>query len=101
MGQLPDWLILSVWRSLLGEIYPSIRAIAIELSEQRALRIFYYLDREPEEEDYESIEVLATNISAAVGADQISSIDVACEYSQLRFKDLERYDGFVYCRREY
>ena len=31
---IPDWLIVTLWRSLLGEIYPSIRCIAIKYTEK-------------------------------------------------------------------
>lgn len=75
---LPDWLIVCVWRALLGEIYPSIRAIAVALSKNQTLTIRYYVDRSPAEMDHESMEVVATNISASTGLDKIAHIDLEC-----------------------
>ena len=49
---------------LLGEIYPAIRAIAAEFV-GKTLLISCYLEREPTDFDFESIEVLATNISTS------------------------------------
>ncbi|WP_378993897.1 colicin [Paraherbaspirillum soli] len=98
---LPDWLIVCVWRALLGEIYPSIRAVAIALSDNRILTIRYYLDRIPLDMDHESIEVVATNISASISLDMIAHIEVDCQYSSSSFGALDCLDGFIYCRREY
>ena len=100
--RLPDWIIVCVWRALLGEIYPSIRAIAVALSENRTLLIRYYMDRAPTEMDDESMEIVATNISASVGfGDSISHIDLDCQYATGPLGDLDCLDGFIYCRREY
>ncbi|MHA6848862.1 colicin [Ralstonia syzygii] len=99
---LPEWLVLSVWRALLGEIYPAIRAIAISFSSSRELTIRYYLDREPTQYDLESIDVLLTNILA--GAPEGQRIEAAfdeCIRSESRLKDLDVLDGLVYARREY
>jgi hypothetical protein len=101
-SSLPDWLIVCIWRALIGEIYPSIRAIAIEHSKAKRLTIRYYLDREVNEMDSESIEVVATNISAA-GYDEIDQIAVECEYPSLSLPigEFDNLDGFIFCRREY
>lgn len=100
MNNLPDWLILSLWRSLLGEIYPAIRAIAASF-DGKTLLIRYYLDREPSEFDVDSIGVLSTNISASVGPALIEVISVECVCAIRPLKDLEPLSGFLYCRREY
>jgi hypothetical protein len=101
MRSVPDWLILLVWRALLGEIYSSIRGIAISYSENNTLIIRYYLDREPLDFDHESMEVVATNISSLVGLEKISRIELECEYAWGPIGKLNCLDGFVYCRREY
>ena len=74
MKAIPDWLILCVWRALIGEIYPAIRAVAISISEKNSLVIRYYLEREPVDFDYESLEVVATNVTALIGAHSIPHI---------------------------
>ncbi len=101
MKTIPDWLFLYIWRALIGEIYSSIRAVAVSLSENNSLIIRYYLDREPLDFDYESMEVVATNISSLVGLDKISCIELECEYAVEPIGKLECLDGFVYSRREY
>jgi hypothetical protein len=100
VNKLPTWIILHIWQSLLGEIYPAIRAIAAEFV-GKTLLIRYYLEREPTEFDVESVEVLSTNISASAGSELIERINVECFHATRPFKDLDALSGFVYCRREY
>ncbi|WP_088683667.1 colicin [Rhizobium sp. R635] len=100
MNKLPNWLILHIWQSLLGEVYPEIRAIAAGYDE-KTLLLRYYMDREPTDFDMESIEVLSTNIFASVDSGLVERIDVECSHAALPFKDLDQLSGFVYCRREY
>jgi len=100
MNKLPDWLVLHIWRALLGEIYPSIRAIAAGF-EQGELTIRYYLDRNPCDFDFESIEVVATNISAAAGSAIIKKVAVQCILETAPLRDINHLSGFIYCRREY
>jgi hypothetical protein len=102
--KLPKWLIMSIWKSLLGEIYPAIRAIAISFSNKNELMIRYYLDREPTEFDFESIDVLLANVFSGLGrGEEIDSASGECIYSghEFRLKDLDALDGFIYARREY
>ncbi|WP_339495541.1 colicin [Pseudomonas sp. RA_105y_Pfl2_P56] len=101
MRALPDWLVLCVWHALIGEIYPAIRAIALSLADDRTLFICYYLDRQPTEFDWESLEVVATNISASIGQDKVLHIEVECKFSSDPIGNLECFEGFAYCRREY
>lgn len=100
-NQVPDWLMLAVWRALLGEVYPSIRAIALRFDEDGCLLIRYYLDREPIEMDDESLETVATNLSAATGRGQVARIELDRKFAIDRLGSLDELDGFVYCRREY
>jgi len=101
MKALPDWLVLCVWRALIGEIYPAIRAIALSLTDDRILLICYHLDRQPTDFDWESLEVVATNISASIGQKEISEINLECKFSSGPIGRLEDLEGFVFCRREY
>jgi hypothetical protein len=101
MKSIPDWLILCVLQALLGEIYSSVRGIAISFSKSNILTVRYYLDREPLDFDHESMEVVATNISSLIGVNKISRIELECEYSFGSIGELNCLDGFVYCRREY
>ena len=90
-------LLLSAQRALLGMIYPSVRAIAIGHEDMNLLKIIYYLDREPNELDYENI----NEVSAEICAD-ISFVDVEekCIYTISHLKDLDNLSAWVYIRED-
>lgn len=90
-----------MWRALIGEVYPNVRAVAIALSASGNLLIRYYLDREPTDFDWESLEVVATNLSAQVGLDKIAQVELECQFSDQPLGKLDFMDGVVYSRREY
>lgn len=99
---LPDWLVLSFNRALLGEVYPQIRSIALEFSSRKkSLLIRYYLDRQPTEFDYESISVVETQLGAGLSGEYYSECDLQCVFSQEPMGKLDSLDGFIYARREY
>jgi hypothetical protein len=98
--RIPDWLTLLLWHGLIGEIYPSIRAIAIALSKDKTLLIRYYLDREPTDEDFESMEIVATNVSSAIGSEPIEHIDIDCQMGVGPIGNLDTLEGLIYCRNE-
>ncbi|MCA8866284.1 MULTISPECIES: hypothetical protein [unclassified Halomonas] len=99
---LPGWLVLWVWQALIGEIYPEIRAIALRYDANKNLLIRYYFDREPTEDDVESIECVITNILAHTSSnEQIRNIEEEAIFSEQKIADLDLLDGLVYARREY
>lgn len=102
MNSLPDWLRLWIQDSLIGEIYPAIRAIAVRFSEERALTLRYYLDREPQEGDRESVAMVMTEILANTSSnDEIREVHEECVCSDVLLKDIDMLDGLVFARREY
>ncbi|MND72198.1 hypothetical protein D3C81_1123480 [compost metagenome] len=101
-AQLPDWLVACFRIALLGEIYPNIRAIAVGYHESGFVLIRYYLDRQPIDFDFESLEVVATNLDAMGGKNQaINKIDIQCVRAEGSKQELESLSGFIYSRREY
>jgi len=100
-AKLPHWLIARFRIALLGEIYPNIRAIAVGYHEGGFVLIRYYLDRQPIDYDFESIDVVATNLDALGGGQDINKIDVQCVYADGYKREFEALSGFIYSRREY
>ena len=99
--KLPEWLVIWVWQSLLGEIYPEIRAIALRYDTEKNLLIRYYFDREPTEDDIENIEIVVTNILAHTSSNnEIVSLQEEAIFSNENFSDLDILDGLVYARKE-
>ncbi|MCA6221842.1 hypothetical protein [Photorhabdus antumapuensis] len=100
---IPDELFIWVSKALLGEIYSAIRAIAVGFNnEERILTLRYYLDRAPTEEDYESLDIVITNILAHTSSNEdIRSVNDEAVFSTKPFKDLDSLSGFIYVRREY
>jgi hypothetical protein len=89
-------VLLSVHRALLGMIYPSIRAITIGYKGEIKFRIAYYLDREPVEEDYESISIVAGNVLADL---DFSEVEERCYNAPERIIDFKKME-LVYFRKE-
>ncbi|MDR3577820.1 MAG: hypothetical protein P4L50_28490 [Anaerolineaceae bacterium] len=101
MKKIPDWLYIWTIKALLGEIYPSIRAIAVGFSTDSLLTLRYYLDREVEETDRENIDEVITNILANTSSnDDIKNVKDEIYFDLRPFKDLEPLDGFIYLRKE-
>lgn len=101
LNRLPDWLVVCFRVALLGEIYQEIRAIAVGYDEKGRVLIRYYLERDPTDLDWESVEVVATNVDAASSEVGISRIDVECLYVSGPLRGLPSLGGFVYARREF
>ena len=77
---IPDELWNSIVIAFIGEIYSNIRAIAIGYDND-SITFRYYLDREPIDFDYESLEIVATNFDACSPASiPIKNIDIECIY---------------------
>ena len=92
---------LDIWNmlriALLGEIYSHIIAIAIKYDDQ-SLLIRYYLDRNPIDFDYESIEVVATNLDAT-SKNLFTKLDVECVFYSGQLNMMDSLDGFFYVKR--
>jgi hypothetical protein len=90
-------LLLSMQRALLGMIYPSVRAIAVGFDQLKKLKVIYYLDREPVEDDYESISEVTTEVIADIDFQEVEEL---CIYSQDPISKLDGLNSWVYTRRE-
>lgn len=90
-------VLLSIQKALLGMVYPEIRAIAVGFEGVQKLTVVYYLDREPNEEDYENI----SDVTAEVLGDiNFSQVEENCIFSVDLLSNLDSLDSLVYMRKE-
>lgn len=90
-------VLLSIQRALLGMIYPDIRAIAIGFEGTQKFTVIYYLDREPNESDYESISDFTSEVLADI---DFSEVEEKCVFSNDIISNLSSLDFWVYMRKE-
>ena len=102
MKRLPLWLHRWICAALIGEIYPEIRVIAVKFSEAHELLVRYYLDREPNEDDYDSVDMLISEVLANTSnATEITYYKGECVFSKEHMRELNQLDEVIYARREY
>lgn len=94
---LRNKVLISAQRALWGMVYPSIRAIAVGFDGLDELTMIYYLDREPLEQDYESISIVTGNICADI---EFESVNEKCIYTMENFNKLDYLTSWVYVRKE-
>jgi len=95
-------ILLALQSSLLGEIYPTIRAVVFKYnSDYRHFTIRYYLEKEPDEDDYENIGVVVAEFLSNFKFSDFDKVDEECVYSNIPISELDILDGMVYCRKEH
>lgn len=90
-------VLLSTQRALWGMIYPSIRAIAVGYEGTKKLKLIYYLDREPNEDDYENISDVTGEICSDV---DFSELEEQCVFTLEPISKLDNLESWVYIRKE-
>lgn len=90
-------VLLSIQRALLGHIYPSIRAIAVGFEDRKKLIVFCYLDKEPDEEDYENLNGITGEVCADI---EFTEVEERCIFTLESFSKLDNLDSWVYIRKE-
>ena len=90
-------VLLSMQKSLFGMIYPAIRAIAVGFEGLKKLKIIYYLDREPNENDYENLSIVSSEVCADI---DFSEVEELCIFSMEPFSKLDNLTSWVYMRKE-
>jgi hypothetical protein len=88
-------VLISIQRALLGMVYPEIRAIAVGFTEIK-LHVVYYLDRKPNDDDYENIAEVTTEVFADINFNEVKE---ECIFT-LEPLQLNGLDCFVYMRKE-
>lgn len=85
--------------ALLGEIRPSVRAVVFKYdSSKKYFMLRYYLDTEPQYDDYYSAECAVVEFSALFSWEMFDVLDSECIYSELPLPQLDPLDGFVFAR---
>lgn len=90
-------LLISVQRALWGMIYPSVRSIAVGFDGLKKLKIIFYLDREPIEEDYEILSEVTSEVCADLS---FSEVEELCIFTNEPFSRLDNLTTWVYMRKE-
>ncbi|MGE6356699.1 hypothetical protein ACQKCJ_22745 [Flavobacterium sp. NPDC079362] len=90
-------VLLSIQRALLGMIYPEIRAIAVGFEGLRKLTVIYYLDREPNSDDFENISDVTAEILSDIS---FSEVEEKCFFSDEIIAKLDNLDSWAYVRKE-
>ena len=101
MGLTTQNIRVALQISLLGEVYPDVRAIAYSYnSDRKFFLIRFYLNREPTEDDYENVSVVMTEFISHFRYSEFDEIKEECMYSNLPKAALDALDGFVYSSKE-
>ncbi|OMQ12523.1 hypothetical protein [[Flexibacter] sp. ATCC 35103] len=90
-------VLLSTQKALLGMIYPEIRAIGVGFENKDKFTIVCYLDREPNEDDYEILSDVTGEILSDI---DFLEVEEKCVFSNETFLNLETLDSWVYKRKE-
>ena len=90
-------ILISIQRALLGAIYPSIRAVAVGYNGKVKLKVLYYLDREPFEDDYVNISDVTGEVLADI---DFSEVEELCVHTTEPFSKLDCLESWVYMRME-
>lgn len=92
---------LALQDALLGEVYPSIRAVVYKHNPIRKhFTLRFYLDREPDEVDFENIGLVATGFLSHFKFSDFDKVEEECIFNSDQPSKLDIMDGIVYRRRE-
>ncbi len=90
-------VLISIQRALWGMVYPSIRAIAVGFNGMEKLKVVYYLDREPNDDDYENISDVTGEVCSDIAFMEVEEI---CKFTLEPFSKLDSLESWVYMRQE-
>lgn len=90
-------VLISIQRALWGMIHPSIRAIAVGFDGRKKLKVVYYLDREPNDDDYENISDVTGEVCSDIAFMEVEEV---CKYALDSFSKLDNLESWVYMRQE-
>ena len=88
---------LTIFTAFLGNIERNIRALAYDFTDSK-MTIYGYLDNEPDEDDYESIDIAITEIISSYS--NFTSQNIILTKSQEPVGKLPFYKGWIFVRKE-
>jgi len=95
-SELRQNVLLSLQRALLGEVFPALRTVSVEISND-GVKFYCYVDGPPTEEDLESLECVETEVMADFAED----FDVSHEVLQVDVPNSAKDKRYaVFARRE-
>lgn len=89
--------LLSIQRALLGAIYPAIRVISVNFQGLDKITINCFLDREPNNDDYENISIVTGEVCADI---PFKSAEEKCICFTDNLNSLSSIGIWVYMRKE-
>ena len=99
MTSIPDQLVLCVWRALLGEVFPNLRAIALSFR-KKVLTIRYYVDGELTEPDQESIDFVLAGVSATMDIEVVEELKFECVATRDPIGTVDPLDQLIFAKKE-
>jgi hypothetical protein len=90
-------LILVMQTAFLGEIAENVRAIAFDYTDN-TIMLYVYLDGNPNEEDYDVIDAVVTEIMASLPDILYQKIEISENKEPIR--NLKNYKGWFFVRKE-
>lgn len=88
---------LTIFEAFLGAINEGLRAISFDYYEKKIV-IYVYYDREPNDKDYEIIDIAVTEILAS--NPQFQNQEIILKYSIEARSQLDCHKGWVFLRYE-
>jgi|GEM_PF-4022720 len=100
MGIKREEILLALQSSLLGEISTSVIAVVFQYNaENRYFKLRYYLDKEPDKDEYESIGNVVAEFISNFKFSDFDKVDEECFYTTLLPSEVDILDGIVFCRK--
>ena len=90
-------VLISMQRALWGMIYPEIRAISVGYEGTQKLIVNFYLDREPNEDDYENIAEVTSEVFKDIN---FMEVEENCIFTLEPISKLDNLISWVYIRKE-
>ncbi|MCC3158863.1 hypothetical protein LJ737_16590 [Hymenobacter sp. 15J16-1T3B] len=101
MSPLRTDILLAIQNALLGEVEQHLRAVAFDYSASiKYIKLYFYLDRMPNEEDEEWATNVMTEFLASFSFKDFDTAQAECLFSNSKNNMLNPFSGFAFLRKE-